>query len=56
MKNDKKIIDCDFELLKPIGEWEVGKVFKSFGGIVSGVNEIDFLNKEYFKPVNIEYI
>ncbi len=51
-----------FQLLKPITVNEtfpnkrvttisVGKRFKHFNGLVSGVNGINFTNKEYFKPI-----
>lgn len=40
-----------FRLLKPIGDFKVGKKFDHFGGIVSGVDKINFTNKEYFEPV-----
>lgn len=51
----KKVLDADFKLLKPIGKNKKGKIFKSFGGIVSGVEGIAFSNKEFFKPINIRY-
>lgn len=51
----KIIIDSDFKLKKNLGKYKKGKVFESFSGLVSGVDSILFLNKEYFEPINIKY-
>lgn len=46
-----------FKLIKPLGTWKAGKVFDSFGGLVSGVKcdktgkSVSFTDKEYFKLV-----
>lgn len=39
-----------FKLKKKIGNKAVGTVFDHFGGLVSGVDGINFTNKEYFEP------
>ena len=49
----EKIIDCDFRLEKDFGIFKKGHIFKSYGGLVSGVDAISFLDKEWFTPVNI---
>lgn len=63
-KKNLEVIDMDFKLLKDIPPrlirdgsktMKAGEVFKSFGGLVSGVRGIDFSNKEYFEPINIKY-
>lgn len=51
----KHIIDSDFKLLKNLGKYKKGKIFKSFGGLVSGIEDKSFLDKEYFEPTNIKY-
>lgn len=46
-----------FKLQKPLGTWKAGRVFDSFGGIVSGVRcdktgqIVNFTDTEYFKLV-----
>ncbi len=40
-----------FKLLKPLGKFKKGHIFDSFGGLVSGIEDIKFNNKEYFKLV-----
>lgn len=51
------VVDIDFKLIKKIkGKlYKIGEVFSSYMGLVSGINEIDFKNTEYFEPVNLKY-
>lgn len=47
-----------FKLIKPFGDYKKGKIFDSFGGLVTGIccekinQKINFDNNEYFKIVN----
>lgn len=50
----KKIIDADFKLKKDYGSFKKGHVFNSYGGLVSGVQDIKFTDKEWFEPLNIK--
>lgn len=49
----EKIIDCDFRLEKDFGAFKKGHIFKSYGGLVSGIDAISFLDKNWFTPVNM---
>lgn len=49
----EKIIDCDFRLEKDFGAFKKGHIFKSYGGLVNGIDAISFLDKDWFTPVNI---
>lgn len=40
-----------FTLIKPLGGLKPGKIFDSFGGLVSGIDGISFSNTEYFRRV-----
>jgi hypothetical protein len=51
----KEIKDANFLLLKPLDCFKKGRIFSCYGGLVSGVRGISFLNTEYFKPVDIKY-
>ena len=45
-----------FRVIKPVGNYQIGKKLPCFNGLVSGVNGIPFTNKEYFKPIKSKLI
>jgi hypothetical protein len=51
MKNPKQPSDIKFKLLKDMGRFKKGMTLNTFGGLVSGVDGISFLNTEYFEIV-----
>jgi hypothetical protein len=59
IKQKDMALQDGFVLLKPIGHFKKGKVFESFGGLVSGVavgegTQIKFSDPEWFRPKKIK--